>query len=140
MHFRTGFPGVDAAPATAVLSLEFVARPENARSAPLFLPGDIQTGLGDVPGFAGSLVLVADHEPRLITVVIFWNGSDGQQNCSHSIRRVRALLAPYLDRSLRLQTMMAHVPEPRGMSPETNSGETGFILRENSIQEAVCAA
>ena len=137
MNFNAEFAGVHAAPATTVLSLEFVARPENARSAPISLPGEIQAGLEDVPGFAGSVVLVAEQEPRLITVVIFWSGSEGRRRYSQSIRRVRALVTPYVDRNLRLQTMMAHLPVPRAAAAETNSDDAGFILRENSIHASV---
>ena len=151
-NLKTQFGGFRAAPGWTVLSLEFVARPENARSAPLSLPGELQAGLEDLPGFAGSVVLVAEQEPRLITVVIFWSGSEGSRRCSQSIRRVRALLAPYVDRNLRLQTMMAHVPAPREIpeiSAETNADEAGFILRENSVhapvheavpEETICVA
>jgi len=137
MNFNTEFAGAHAAPATTVLSLEFVARPENARSAPISLPGEIQAGLEDMPGFAGSVVLVAEQEARLITVVIFWSGSEGRRRYSQSIRRVRALVAPYVDRNLRLQTMMAHMSVPRIAAAETDSEDTSFIVRENSIHAPV---
>ncbi len=144
INFKTQFGGYLAAPGWTVLSLEFVARPENARSAPLALPGELQAGLEDLPGFAGSVVLVAEQEPRLITVVIFWSGSEGHRRSSQSVRRVRALLAPYVDRNLRMQTMMAHLPAPREIPEipaETSADESSFILRDNAPQEeTICVA
>ena len=93
-----------------------------------------------MPGFAGSVVLVAEQEPRLITVVIFWSGSD-HRRYSQSIRRVRALVAPYADRNLRLQTMMAHLPVPRAAAAETNSHDAAFIGVEGSVrEETICVA
>src|SRR5690349_23557063 len=75
-------------------SFEFVAKPEKAVGAPLSLSAAMQSGLEDMLGFAGSLVLVSDHEARLITVIIFWEGSEARESCALSLRRVRALLAP----------------------------------------------
>ena len=121
-------------------SFEFVAKPEKAPGAPLSLPAAIQSGLEDINGFAGSLVMVSDQEARLITVIIFWEGSEARRSCALSLRRVRALLAPYLDRCLRTQNMLAHLPTP---DPRRYPGsiDTRFIAGESIAQEAnVCVA
>lgn len=131
-----------AARGLTAFSFEFVAKPEQAASATLFLPGAIQSGLEDRKGFAGSLVMVSDQEARLITVVVFWEGSEARKNREYSIRRVRALLAPYLDRWLRAQNLLAHLPAPQ--NPQTycsSSIDTRLLTEEIIAREAnVCVA
>ena len=122
-------------------SFEFVAKPDQAASAPSLLPSAIQSGLEDIPGFAGSLVMVSDQEARLITVIIFWNAGDARRSCERSVRRVRALLAPYMDRCLRVQTLFAHLPKHQELRSEPGSIDNCFIGEESVAQEAnVCAA
>ena len=58
--------------------------------------------LKDVIGFAGCLVMISGQEARLATVVTFWDGDDRVQRCGEKVRWVHALLAPYLDRCLRV--------------------------------------
>jgi hypothetical protein len=125
--------------ALAAFSFEFVAKPEQAAGATLILPTAIQSGLEDVAGFAGSLVMVSGQEARLITVIIFWEGSEARRNGTHVERRVRALLAPFLDRCLRVQNLLAHLPTPQ--NPQPSSIDTDFIADESMAQEAnVCVA
>jgi hypothetical protein len=92
------------------LSIEFVAKPSEAHKVHAALPAAIDGALGEVAGFAGSFVMIANHEARLVTVVTLWSGEDRMQRCSENVRWVRALLAPYLDRCLRVQTLAAYVP------------------------------
>lgn len=126
-------------------SLEFVAKPEQATGAPLFLPAAIQSGLEDIAGFAGSLVMASDQEARLITVIIFWNGTEARRSCERSVRRVRALLAPCLDRCLRVQNLLARAPTAQDF-PQPSSIDTRFITDESITSESnaeeanVCAA
>ena len=142
---KTGFK-VEAPIAVAVgrltaFSFEFVANPEQAASAPLDLPAAIQSGLEEIPGFAGSVVMVSDQEARLITVIIFWSGAEARHSCERSVRRVRTLLAPYMDRCLRVQNLFAHLPKPQGLQRESSSIDNCFISEESVAQEAtVCAA
>ena len=122
-------------------SFEFVAKPEQATKAVLDLPAGIQSGLEDFAGFAGSLVMVSDLEARLITVIIFWQGSDARRNCAQSLRRVRALLAPYVDRCLRAQNLLAHLPSAQAVSHGPSSIDTDFVASNSSAQEAkVCVS
>lgn len=90
------------------LSIEFVAKPSEAYKIHAALPVAIEGALGEVAGFAGSFVMIANHETRLVTVVTLWNGEDRMQRCQENVRWVRALLAPYLDRCLRVQTLAAY--------------------------------
>ncbi len=134
-------PGARRAGGLTAFSFEFVAKPEQAASATRYLPAAIQSGLEDVAGFAGSLVMVSDQEARLVTVITFWQGSEARKSCAQSSRRVRALLAPYLDRCLRAQNMLAHLPTPPDLRNEPGSIDTRFIAEESVAQEAnVCVA
>ena len=58
-----------------------------------------------------TLVMTSDHEARLITVVTFWRGTERVKHCNANTRWVNALLAPYIDRRLRMQMMVAQIPE-----------------------------
>ncbi|HKW64530.1 MAG TPA: hypothetical protein VJN89_18400 [Candidatus Acidoferrum sp.] len=138
---RVEGPIAPAANAFTAFSFEFVAKPEQAVDATLLLPAAIQSGLEDIAGFAGSLVMVSDHEARLITVIIFWSGTEARRNCERSVRRVRALLAPYMDRCLRAQNMLAHLPASQDTYPQTGSIDNCYMGEESVAQEAnVCAA
>jgi hypothetical protein len=121
------------------LNIEFVAKPDEAHKVHAALPAAINGALGEVAGFAGSFVMIANHEARLVTVVTLWSGEDRMQRCSENVRWVRALLAPYLDRCLRVQTLAAFVPgATQGLQPfEQVDSEAAF---ETGLQEehALC--
>lgn len=119
----------------AVLSLEFVARPEKARIVPTALPPSIQAAFEEIDGFSGCLVLASDQEPRLITVLLLWNGSEACRRRTQSIRRMRALLEPYMDRCLRFQTLAAHRSVHRARQSRTNQGASVLMGEEDQIQE-----
>src|SRR5580658_5833242 len=108
------------------LSIEFVAKPNEAHKVHAALPEAINGALGEVAGFAGCFVMIANHEARLVTVVTLWSGEDRMQRSSENLRWVRALLAPYLDRGLRVQTLATYVPAALQISQlfeQTCSGE-----------------
>lgn len=140
-RFKVEAPIACATNGLTAFSFEFVAKPEEAASAPLFLPAAIQSGLEDIAGFAGSLVMVSDQEARLITVIIFWKGTEARRSCERSVRRVRALLAPCVDRCLRAQNLLAHALTPQNPETEASSIDTRFIAVESIAEEAnVCIA
>jgi hypothetical protein len=116
------------------LSIEFVAKPHEAHRAQSAIPGALTGALKDVTGFAGCLVMVSDQEARLLTVVTLWTGKERQKLCSVNLRWVRTLLAPYLDRCLRVQTLNAHLP--LGNSTDVSSAEADF----NAGVETSCLA
>lgn len=128
------------APKCAILSLEFVAKPENAQTAPLSLAADVQASFAEQPGFRGSMVMVSEQEPRLITAVIFWSAGDWQQRSSQCARRAHALLAPYVDRSLRVQAMVAHLVAPQAAEAEQTTADSGYIDEGVPQEENFCAA
>jgi hypothetical protein len=123
------------------LIIEFVAKPDEAHKVHAALPAAINGALGEVAGFAGCFVMIANHEARLVTVVTLWSGEDRMQRCSENLRWVRALLAPYLDRCLRVQTLAAFLPAGQQVSQsfEQPCSEEGFEARHKE-EAALCVA
>jgi hypothetical protein len=140
-RFQVESPMARAANGLMAFIFEFVAKPEQAAGAPLLLPAAIQSGLEDIAGFAGNLVMVSDQEARLITVIIFWNGTEARRGCERSVRRVRALLVPYMDRCLRVQNLLTHALTPQDPETGASSIDTRLIAEESIAEEAnVCVA
>jgi hypothetical protein len=112
---------------TTALNVEFVAKPGEAHKVQTALPAAIKGALGEVAGFAGGFVLIASYEARLVTVVTLWTGEDRLQRCSENVKWIRALLNPYADRWLRMQTLSAHFAEAQpalqGEADETTEAE-----------------
>lgn len=118
------------------LTIEFVAKPNEAHRVHATLPAALQGAFGEVAGFAGGFVMVANYEARLVTVVTLWSGEDRLQRCNENLKWIRALLNPYLDRCLRIQTLAAFVPEMR-VQDVTTGGEPEAV--EDDVV-ATCAA
>ena len=135
---RTGTP---ATAAVTALSVEFVAKPQEAQQVEAAIPAAIAGAFKDVTGFAGCLVMISDHEARLITVVTLWAGDDREKRCGENIRWIRALLAPYLDRCLRVQTMFAHLPVLPTIHAGINGGDE-CLIKDSVVpeDETVCVA
>lgn len=66
-----------------------------------------------VTGFVGCLVMISNQEGRLVTVV-----RGPHETPRQNARWVDALLAPYLDRHLRVQIMIAHLRALPMVRPE----------------------
>jgi hypothetical protein len=123
------------------LSVELVAKPQEAHRVESAIPTAIAGALKDVTGYAGCLVMISDQEARLVTVVTLWSGEDRAKRCSENLRWVHALLAPYVDRCLRVQTLVACLPASLAQEPETNAAEKCFMSQELSSAEGnVCVA
>lgn len=131
----------DASRITA-LHIEFVAKPNEAHKVHAALPPAINGALGGVAGYAGSLVMISNHEARLVTVVTLWTGADRMQRCNENVRWVRALLTPYLDRCLRVQTLAAYIPEEAQVPQqfEQSASEESLETLQNEEMGAICAA
>jgi hypothetical protein len=142
--------GTCGVPPVTALSVEFVAKPQEAHRVEAAIPAAIAGALKDVNGFAGCLVMVSEHEARLVTVVTLWAGNDRAKCCSQNVRWVHALLKPYLDRCLRVQTMVAHLPLLHflpAIRPETNVADDCSMMPDHistddriSTDETVCVA
>lgn len=125
----------------AGLSVEFVAKPQEARNVRFTLPGVINRAFGEVDGFAGAFVFISNHEERLVTVVTLWTGEDRVERCQENVRWVRALLEPYLDRCLRVQTLTALIAEAAEMAAEfVQPCSTDSKASTQPEEEAVYAA
>lgn len=126
---------------TISLSIEFVAKPEEAHRIQSAVPSAITGSLGGVTGFVGCLVMVSDQEARLVTVVTFWKEEHRRQLNSKNSRWILAILAPYLDQCLRVQTMIARIP---GFfyAAQMPDSEADFIpiSAPSSGEEAICVA
>ena len=139
--------GTSTAPSVTALSVEFVAKPQEAHRVEAAIPAAIAGALKDVAGFAGCLVMISDQEARLVTVVTLWAGEERVKRCGQNVRWVHALLKPYLDHCLRVQTMVAHVPLSSLLPllpanrPETiAAGESSMMRDPLSETENICVA
>jgi hypothetical protein len=123
------------------LSVEFVAKPQEAHRVQSAIPAALAGTLKEVAGFAGSLVMISDQEARLVTVVTLWTGEDRMKHRDRNIRWVQALLAPYVDRCLRVRSMVAHLPVLPAIRPETDAaGECSMVESLACEEETVCVA
>ena len=125
----------------SALNFEFVAKPDTASSVQNALPSAIHSAFSSVTGFAGGFVFIANYEARLVTVVTLWTGKDRARLCEANLRWLRALIAPYLDRCLRVQTLSA-VPSNAGQLETEFAGQLApenlepTTLREDEIYAA----
>lgn len=121
------------------LSIEFVAKPHEAHRAQLAIPSALAAAFKEVTGFAGCLVMVSDQEARLLTVVTLWSGKERQKLCNENLRWVRTLLAPYLDRCLRVQILNAHLPPVAASLPAPDVADDSTVEDcPSSDQETAC--
>jgi hypothetical protein len=133
-------PGMSYPKANAsltALSVEFVAKPEEARRAEHSIPASIDASLREFDGYAGCLVMISNQEARLITVITFWSGPRGSQLCQQNTRWVNALLKPFMDRCLRSQTVFARLPAQSPLRPdmrqEMSGGMEKTVTFENDL-------
>ncbi len=129
-------------PDVTALSVEFVAKPQETHRVQSAIPAALTGALQDVSGFAGCLVMISDQEARLVTVITLWVGEDRLKQCRENTRWVHKLLAPYLDRCLRVQTLVAYLPALPMMQAETNAaGKCSTTMQSlTSGLETNCAA
>jgi hypothetical protein len=136
---ETVFPSCSS-PVTA-LSVEFVAKPLEARRAQSAIPAALTGALQGVSGFAGCLVMVSEQEARLVTVITLWIGEDRLRQSRDNARWVHKLLAPYVDRCLRVQTLAAHSPALPGNGLEMNDeDEPAAVQCLSTEDETACVA
>jgi hypothetical protein len=133
-------PESGCASRVTALSVEFVAKPQEAKRVEAAIPKAITGALQGVTGFAGCLVMISDQEMRLVTVVTLWAGADRAKRCKENLKWVNTLLAPYMDRCLRVQTLVAWLPALPMLAPETNVSERCSMMQEPSAEENVCRA
>ena len=103
------------------LSIEFVSKPQEVYRLRAAIPAAIEGALGQVAGFAGCLLLISDKEPRLATVITFWEGENRAALSNNSVPWVHKLLAPFLDHCLQMRSHDAYSPVKTSAS-EVNLG------------------
>ncbi len=103
------------------LSIEFVSKPQEVYRLRAAIPAAIEGALGQVAGFAGCLLLISDKEPRLATVITFWEGENRAALSNNSAPWVHKLLAPFLDHCLQVRSHDAYSPVKTSAS-EVNLG------------------
>jgi hypothetical protein len=116
------------------LNIEFVAKPNEAHKVHAAVPAAIQGAFGEVAGFAGSFVMIANHEARLVTIITLWRGEERMQRCNENVRWVMALLTPYMDRCLRVQSSTAYAPCAAQVSQEFEQ-KCSAQASENELNE-----
>lgn len=122
------------------LSVEFVATPRGALDVQTTIPAAITNAMKEITGFAGCVVMVAEQEARLVTVITFWSGPDRVKNCSDNARWVYQLLVPYLDRCLRVQTLVAHLPFLPHLQQSAPTLDAARASRANNDDDDACFA
>jgi len=110
LEFSAELTGSVSCSKAVALSVEFVAKPEKAASARILLADAIDRTFQEIDSYAGCMVLISEQEARLITVITFWMGGRDRGRCQEHARSVDALLASYVDRRLRVQTLVSHQP------------------------------
>jgi len=121
----------------AALSIEFVAKPQEAQKAHCALPAAVVSALHEVTGFAGCFVLVSNLEARLVTVVTLWTGSERVQRCRENTRWIRAILKPYLDHCLRVQTLAAFIPTAPEIHPASGNTASHAVHETVGLEDEV---
>jgi hypothetical protein len=101
------------------LSIEFVSKPQEAYRLRTAVPEAIEGALGQVAGFAGCLVLISNKEPRLATVITFWEGENRAALSNKSTPWLHKLLAPFLDHCLQVRSHDAYSPV-KALASEVN--------------------
>lgn len=95
---------------TTALSMEFVSKPEEVYRLRTAIPAAIDRALEHVPGLAGCLVLISDKEPRLVTVITFWEGENRARLCSRGAAWIQRVVAPFMDQCLQVRSHDALSP------------------------------
>lgn len=104
------FTAEGSTPRVIAYAVEFVALPGKAEKIQTVLPEAIRKTLGDSRCFSGCMVLVSEHETRLVTVITLWTGEDRARQCGENSKRVERLLLPYVDHWLRARRLAAFLP------------------------------
>ena len=117
-----------ASPEATALSVEFVATPRGALEVQSAVPAAISSAMKGIRGFAGCVVMIAEQEARLVTVITFWAGEDRAKTCADNARWVYQLLSSYIDRCLRVQTLVAHMPVLPNLQQDADSRDANSSL------------
>jgi len=126
--------------AVHALSVEFVAKPNQAQRAQTAVPAAVSSTLRNVTGFAGCLVMSSDQEARLMKVITFWKGAERGRRCMQNTRWICKLLEPYLDGGLRCRTYITHFPASNLISERLAEPKGEEMMASERKAEELCVA
>ncbi len=95
------------------LRAEFVLKPGKEEKAHQTISEIVSKSFANDKEFLQGLVMVSELETRLVTVITFWHPDGFAESRERRVRWLGEKLAPYLDKSLRVQTFSAHVMEAK---------------------------
>lgn len=90
------------------LHLDFVAKPEGARSLQRELASVLEDAGLVREGLQSGLLLVSDREARLVTLLTFWDAQLFATGRARRITWMQKLLLPFADGPVRAQTSAPH--------------------------------
>ena len=105
------------------LRAEFVVKPGKEEKVTETIDLILNHSFGRDREFLQALVLVSEHESRLVTVITFWKSAGFAESRERRVHWLRQKLEPYLDQSMRVQTYCARVMESAGISNERKLDE-----------------
>src|SRR5262249_34331461 len=91
-------------------------------------------------GFLQALVLVSEQESRLVTVITFWQADGFAEARERRAVWMRQKLAPYVDRSMRVQPYCARVMQSGADSKREDLGEGADIYSSPTVAAAACVS
>jgi len=122
------------------LRAEFVVKPGKEEQFRETIDLILNNSFGRDREFLQALVLVSEHESRLVTVITFWHYAGLAEARERRVLWLRQKLAPYLDQSMRVQTYCAHVMDSRSNIERQELGETAEAYSAPSKAAAACVS
>ncbi|MBS1842337.1 MAG: hypothetical protein JSS69_08515 [Acidobacteria bacterium] len=107
------------------LRAEFVLKPGKEGKVHETIDQIVSNSFSQDKEFLQGLVMVSEMESRLVTVITFWHPDGFAEARERRVRWLGEKLAPYLDKSLRVQAFSAHVME----------GKAAAILQALAVTE-----
>jgi hypothetical protein len=92
---------------------EFVLKPGEEDKVHKAIDEIVSNSFAHDEEFLQGLVLVSEMESRLVTVITFWHPNGFAESRERRVHWLGERLAPFLDKSLRVQTFSAHVMEAK---------------------------
>jgi hypothetical protein len=106
------------------LRAEFVVKPGKETNVSETINAILEHSFGRECEFLQALVLVSEIEPRLVTVITFWNSNGFAEARERRANWMRKKLAEYLDMSPRVQSFCARVLGGHGDGAVTGAART----------------
>ncbi len=112
------------------LRAEFVLKPGKEGKVHETIDEIVSNSFSQDKEFLQGLVMVSEMESRLVTVITFWHQDGFAEARARRVRWLSERLAPYLDKSMRVQAFSAHVMEakPAEILPRLENAEQVFSL------------